>query len=212
MTNAVVQNAFDQVCSFYSRRSILPIDSFSIIPDDEALRRNVLDGLCVFLNRSEAVWHRTNIPFQTLIDEVCEFLEPLIGKPDKLSFFDAFQKYAGIDPFTDADCSEEAVLLGLDPDPDCEDWNRDRWLRFLFEKAIQPRLTCHVIFDFLPSQIPDCSTVKKENDFVAEHFEIYFEGRLVASGQKESSSNKLPSLNIGSFDLMTAKLLISKLV
>lgn len=212
MANAARQNAFDQICAFYSRRFILPIDSSSIIPDDESLRRNVLEGRCVFLNSPEAIWHRTNIPFTALMDETCEFLTPWIGQPKRLSYFEAFQEFAGIDPFTDADCSEAASLLDLEPDEHCEEWNRDEWLRYLFQHAILPHLTCHLIFDFLPSQTNDCHVMKKENDFVAEHFEIYFEGCLVASGQKETSLSTLPMLNIGSFDLMSVKLPISKLV
>ncbi len=237
-TDAVVQDLAHLtavVRTFFDRRRIFAIDGRTA-PSNERMRmiqRHWTDGRCVFYGQNSAAsiqWMRANIPFSALIDETCDLIVLLMGQPSirRITYFEAFQKYAGIDPFTDQDCSAAAIRLGLNLDADCEDWDRNTWLRFLFKEAVQPHLGHNeltVVTDFLSSLLPEDRALEKEKDLVAEHFEIYLERHELAIGratarkgihQKKEfyalNEEFLAALQITTPDLLSVTLMLDRLI
>ena len=134
-------------------------------------------------------WYRS-ISFESLIDETCDLIRLFIGSfpTRRLSYAEALQTYAGIDPFTDEDCSEAARRLGIELGTDSEKWDRDTWLQLLLGFAVEPNLgrgELTVLYDYPPSQAALARVVEKEGNKVAERFEIYFAGIELCNGYHE---------------------------
>ena len=230
IANGLIQeriSLYDEICAFFTERQIIAINGTE--PDRRllTLSRPWTEGRCIIFNQSfresqsgTIQWLRANISFPVLIDETAELITSLIGQQSirRLSCFDALERYTGIDPFTDQDCSEAAAHLGLELHPDCEKWDRNTWLRFLFTHAVQSHLgqgEISIVLDFPSSLFPENHFFKKEEDSVAEHFEIYFQGLEIAAGQRKSrppiDESFLASLKIPAPDLLSVSLNYSAL-
>ncbi|MBF8263640.1 MAG: genX [Parachlamydiales bacterium] len=137
-------------------------------------------------------WYRTSIPYQSFIEETCELIQLFTGSfPIRtLSYRDAFQNYAGIDPFAEQDYSAAALSCGLVPPPDSDQWDRDTWLHLLMSQVIEPNLgsgELTVLCEYPPSQAALARVVEKDNIAVAERFEIYLAGIELCNGYHELS-------------------------
>lgn len=135
-------------------------------------------------------WYRTNISFRQLIDETCELIQLFIGVfPIRLlSYRQAFQTFAGIDPFSDVDLPQTARRLGIETPTDSGEWERDTWLHLILSHVIEPKLgrtEITVLCDYPPSQAALAQIVKKDTIDVAERFEAYFAGIELSNGYHE---------------------------
>lgn len=135
-------------------------------------------------------WYRTSIPFAGLIEEVSELIHLFTGPfPVRyLSYRDAFQNFAGVDPFIDQDWAAAALSLGVAKPPDSSHWDRDTWLHLLMSHAIEPNLgsgELTALTDYPPSQAALARVVEKDGRAVAERFEIYLGGVELCNGYHE---------------------------
>ncbi len=130
-----------------------------------------------------------------LMDEVGELLSTVIdipshrdGKTEKLTYSEAFQRHAGIDPHA-AKTGELAAraheLLG-DTIPDLGD-DRDSWLELLLSHIVEPqlgRIGPTFVYDFPASQAA-LAKIRPGDPPVAERFEAWVEGIELANGYHE---------------------------
>lgn len=135
-------------------------------------------------------WYRPGFDHHQLIDEV-EALAGLIldikGPAQRLSYRDAFIRYASLDPFTASivELHEAAQGLGVGEFVDGED--RDLWLDLILSHRVEPNLgrdgLCFLT-DYPASQAA-LARLNPDNPQVAERFELYFRGVELANGFHE---------------------------
>ncbi len=141
-------------------------------------------------------WYRLGFDHHALMHEVEALVRDLssdatnagfvLGPTQYLSYQDAFQKFAGVDPFVAEvlalqDC---ARTHGLDV-PALGD-ERDAWLDLLMSHIVEPALPrdCSVfIYDYPASQ----AALARIQGGVAERFELYINGMELANGFHELS-------------------------
>jgi lysyl-tRNA synthetase class 2 len=133
-------------------------------------------------------WYRPGFDHHDLMAEIDELLAATLGCPaaERLSFAEAFDRYAGIDPHT-ADTGQlraRALALGhtgLDSD------DPDLWLDLLLSQQVQPRLgrgRPTFLHDY-PARQAALARVRDGQPPVAERFELYLEGTELANGYHE---------------------------
>ncbi|HXT20968.1 MAG TPA: EF-P lysine aminoacylase GenX [Thermoanaerobaculia bacterium] len=91
-------------------------------------------------------WYRPGWDHHRLMDEVEELLRAtlprLVGEAaaETLTYREAFQRHAGVDPFADeaATLQRRARELGVGADAGA-DWPREEWLHLLFSAVVEPR-------------------------------------------------------------------------
>ncbi len=148
-------------------------------------------------------WYRTGYDHHKMMDElevlVSGLLESYIqlGSSERLTYAEAFQEYAGINPHQ-ADlkalraCAEEhAVSIPVSMLEDSDTSSKDVWLDLLLTQIVEPglgrdRLT--FLYDYPASQA-SLAKIRPDNghggDEVAERFELYFQGVELANGFHE---------------------------
>jgi elongation factor P--(R)-beta-lysine ligase len=135
-------------------------------------------------------WYRTRLSFPAFIDETCDLIMLFVGKfPVRyLSYREAFQTHAGIDPFSNDSCLEAAKRCGIAVPRNSKKWDRDTWLHLLLSHVVEPNLghgELTVLLDYPPSQAALARVVEKEGRPVAERFEIYLAGIELSNGYHE---------------------------
>lgn len=129
-----------------------------------------------------AEWYRLNIPFSQMIQETADFLFLFFPtRPIRiLSYRDAFLTYANID-YTAAPLS---TLQTLAQSP----WPRETCIHYILSHLIEPHLgrdELTVLTDYPPDEAALACLTKKNNELVAERFEIYIDGVELANGYHE---------------------------
>ncbi len=129
-----------------------------------------------------AEWYRIDISFEEMIQETCAFLSLFLGDLpiQKLSYRDAFTKYAGINYSKDS----------LDSLVPSSNWSRETKLDYILSHKIEPHLGKEeftILTDYPPSQAALARLIEKQGELVAERFEIYFSGVELANGYHELS-------------------------
>lgn len=129
-------------------------------------------------------WYRLNIPFSTMIQETCDFLSLFLGPLpiETISYREAFQKYAGIDPSTISLRDLQQMIQ--------EPWPRDTCLYYLLSHKIESHFGQNcltVLTDYPPDQASLACVVEKNNELVAERYEIYHQGIELCNGYHELS-------------------------
>lgn len=139
-------------------------------------------------------WYRPGFDHHRLMDEVEEFVAAAMGKAapsgpsERLTYRDAFLRYAGIDPHS-ADretLADTAARHGLDASVLGTD-ERDPWLDLLLTHVIEPHLgrgCLTFLYDYPASQAA-LARIRPEQPPVAERFELYVEGIELANGFHE---------------------------
>ncbi|WMY97109.1 MAG: elongation factor P--(R)-beta-lysine ligase [Arsenophonus sp.] len=133
-------------------------------------------------------WYRPNYDMYRLIDEVDDLLQQILDcvPTNRISYQQVFQRYLNIDPLS----------LNLEKKILCDvafkfgfsnaykEENKDILLQFLFTMGIEPHLGKEeptVIYHFPASQAL-LAKISKEDNRVAERFEVYFKGIELANG------------------------------
>jgi elongation factor P--(R)-beta-lysine ligase len=136
-----------------------------------------------------AEWYRLGLSFEQIIEETTQFAEVFIGKrPHKfLSYREAFQSYAAIDPFT---ASQEQLIEACRPFEGypIEQSSRDELLNLLLAMKVEPQMNPNEIFalyHYPASQAALARHVMVDGFSVAERFELYSEGLELANGYHE---------------------------
>ncbi|MGP1947175.1 MAG: elongation factor P--(R)-beta-lysine ligase [Arsenophonus sp. NC-PG7-MAG3] len=136
-------------------------------------------------------WYRPHYNMYRLIDEVDDFLQQILDcqPTERISYQQAFQRYLNIDPIAieleKKQLHDAAVQLGLNNTGKEE--NKDVLLQFLFTIGVEPNLGKYkptVIYHFPASQAA-LAKISKEDNRVAERFEVYFKGIELANGFRE---------------------------
>ena len=136
-------------------------------------------------------WYRLGFDQQRLMEEVAVLiagLVPGLGKPEYLSYRDAFLKHAGLDPFATSPkaCMDSLKASGRYP-PAEDELNQDGWLDLLAVERVYPalgvgRLT--FIYDYPASQAA-LARVRPGAPPVAERFEAFIAGVELVNGFHE---------------------------
>lgn len=137
-------------------------------------------------------WYRLGFTLFELMDEVAELIGQVLGdgRPvEKLSYREAFARYAGIaDIFTVEAAECKAVLaargieiVGVDDD------DKPLWEQLVLTEVIEAQLGCDAItlLYHYPAREAALAQVPADNPLVAERFEVYVEGLELANGYHE---------------------------
>jgi len=139
-------------------------------------------------------WYRPGWDHRRLMDEVADLVRALVpGLPaqfPQLSYREAFQRHAGLDPFASSTGAlREAALdaSGLIPGSAPAEGERDFWLDLLMSHRVGPRLGAaapEFLYDFPASQSA-LARVRAGDPPLAERFELFWRGVELANGFHE---------------------------
>lgn len=140
-------------------------------------------------------WYRVGFDHHQLMWDVESLVMETVGElrqfqeTERLSYAEAFQRYAGIDPHS-ARTSDLAACVsrhninvtGLTSN------DRDAWENLLMTHVVEPHLgtgpRCTFIYDYPASQAA-MARIRAGNPALAERFELYIEGIELANGFHE---------------------------
>ncbi|EKD55196.1 MAG: hypothetical protein ACD_60C00025G0093 [uncultured bacterium] len=137
-------------------------------------------------------WYRPQFDHHALMKEVDELLQTVLQtEPSEyLSYQDAFQKLAGINPHRA--CVDELIECAKEHDIDYVSQgdikNPTIWLHLLLTHVIEPkigRIRPVFLYDFPANQAALAKIRYQENPPVASRFEVYFQGIELANGFHE---------------------------
>jgi lysyl-tRNA synthetase class 2 len=133
-------------------------------------------------------WYRPGWDHHRLMDEMDELLAEVLGSrsAERLTYAEAFGRYAGLDPFDDDDDllrTRVEALGAADP----EGLSRDDLLDIVLTHVIEPKLGhCQPTFihDYPASQA-SLSKIRDGESPLAERFEVFAKGVELANGYHE---------------------------
>ncbi len=136
-----------------------------------------------------AEWYRIGISFAEIIDETIEFVGRFIGNhPTRfVSYREAFQRYASLDPFTASLEELQAACSHVQGYP-LEHSSRDDLLNLILALKVEPAFDPHeitLLYHYPASQAALARHTEEEGHMVAERFEIYCQGLELANGYHE---------------------------
>ena len=140
-------------------------------------------------------WYRPGFNHHQLMEEVeqltLQLLEPYLdlGKSEYLSYQQAFEQYAGLNPHqaNDKQLIECAERHGVEGGTGLTEMDRDGWLNLIMSHIIQPQLgqqRLTFLFDYPASQAA-LARISPANSSVAERFELFLQGVELANGFHE---------------------------
>ena len=138
-----------------------------------------------------AEWYRPGDDMAAGMELLSDLADAMLerGPAERLSYADAFERHAGIDPHRAdvkklvacARAREVAIPAGL------SNSDRDAWLDLLLVELVEPHLGQQqptILFDYPASQAA-LAKVRGEDPPVAERFELYVQGIELANGYHE---------------------------
>ena len=133
-------------------------------------------------------WYRPGWDHHRLMDEMDDFLAALLGSrsAERLTYSEAFERYAGFDPLREGDEALRQRVRGLAATR-VDDLARSDLLDLVLTHDIEPKLGhCQptFIYDYPASQAA-LSRVRDGDPPVAERFEVFAEGVELANGYHE---------------------------
>jgi lysyl-tRNA synthetase class 2 len=153
------------------------------------------DGECGRLHNPEFMmveWYRLGFTFEQMMAESVEFIALFLGNHPLqfISYRDAFKVYAGIDYLyaTPRELIDSIQHHKIPMPSDVACWDKDTLLHFLMGFVIEPHLGqsgLTILKDYPASQCALAQTYKREEEMVAERFEIYYQGIELANGFHE---------------------------
>jgi lysyl-tRNA synthetase class 2 len=137
-------------------------------------------------------WYRLGFDQHRLMREVAELVATLVpsvaGEPEYLTYREAFQRHAGIDPFQmDAQLCRSALQnAGREP-PAVTELDDDDWLDLVAGELVYPALGQHgiaFVYDY-PANQAALARIRPDEPPVAERFEAFVRGVELANGFHE---------------------------
>jgi lysyl-tRNA synthetase class 2 len=133
-------------------------------------------------------WYQPGWDHHQLMDEIDDLLTDVLGTGpgERLTYGEAFARYAGVDPHLgpEDDLRARVEALGV---PSAGELGRDDLLDLLLTHVVEPRLGhCQptLIHDYPASQAA-LARVRPGNPPLAERFEVFVEGLELANGYHE---------------------------
>ncbi|MBU2591095.1 MAG: EF-P lysine aminoacylase GenX [Nitrospinae bacterium] len=173
----------------YAMKRLLTMGAGSIYQITKVFR-NEEEGRLHNPEFSMIEWYRVGGDMEGLMQEVEEFISSILGfdRANRISYAEAFERYAGINPHTDSIERIREVVLGnsLYP-PDSLGECRDGWLSFVLAYMVEPNLgfdTPTIVYDYPASQAA-LSKVRGGEMPLAERFELYLNGIELCNGYHE---------------------------
>lgn len=138
-------------------------------------------------------WYRVGDDLEAGIQLLADFASRVIGveSVERLSYREAFLKYASLDPFVDSveEMRNVCVANKIDVSAFVDDIERDSWLNLIMSEIVEPNLGvkgCVIVDKWPSSQSALAQVVAPENgDAYAERFELFFQGVELANGYHE---------------------------
>lgn len=136
-------------------------------------------------------WYRPGFDHHALMDEVAALSAPLLGlegrRVEKLSYQEAFQRHAAVDPLAASLAELQVCARGLGITGFDDESDRNVWLDLILTHAVEPQLgrdgLCF-IHDYPASQAA-LARLNPAKPQVAERFELYYRGVELANGFHE---------------------------
>ena len=136
-------------------------------------------------------WYRLGDSMAEGMQLTSDLAEALLGcdPADKLSYREAFERHAGVDPFAaiQRPWLRPSPGAGIEPPASLSPADHDGWLDLLLVECVQPHLARErpaLLYDFPASQAA-LSRIRPGNPPVAERFELYVAGVELANGYNE---------------------------
>jgi len=133
-------------------------------------------------------WYRPDYSLTQLMDEVEALVSTVlpVGKAERISYVDLFQRHLNLDPFS-ASLGTLREVAAQRVDIVMDSTNCDHWLDLLFSHCIQPQLQAPVfIMNYPPSQAALAKLAEDEQGrLVARRFELVLAGLELANGYDE---------------------------
>lgn len=134
-------------------------------------------------------WYRIGDDYEAGMRLLGELAAELLGRgtPMRLSYREAFQRFAGVDPLDSADdrlAEAAAAITAQEPDYDAP---RDALLDVLLVQRVEPQLGTAepvILYDYPASQAA-LARVRPGDFPLAERFELYVDGIELANGYHE---------------------------
>ena len=131
-------------------------------------------------------WYQPDYDHHRLMDEVEALLHAVgVAKTrfERLTYRDAFLRYAGLDPFT-APIDHLCNVVSFDSNAGAQAPERDFWLDLIMSHKVGPQLGLEspvFLHDFPASQ----AALSRINGDIAERFELFWQGIELANGFHE---------------------------
>lgn len=130
-------------------------------------------------------WYRAGDDYQAGMDLLADLAEEVLplGRPERLTYRQAFQLHANVDPLADSDERLHAAL----ETPAAAPVDRDGLLDLLLTQRVEPQLGRDrptILYDYPDSQAA-LARVRDGDPPVAERFELYARGIELANGYHE---------------------------
>lgn len=138
-----------------------------------------------------AEWYRIDMPFEAMIEETIDFTRLFLGPltSNRITYREAFQRYAGID-YCQASCESLMEYLevhhidyeGIDQT------DKEALLNLILGVMIEPKLGQDCIcalYHYPANQAALAQTKMVMDESVAERFELYYKGMELANGYHE---------------------------
>jgi len=144
-----------------------------------------------------AEWYRMEMPYETFIEETLDFIRCFLGHlpSEYVSYREAFQRHTGIDYLyaAQSDLFACAKKHGVALSDDAENWDRSTLLHLLLSFVVEPHLgkdKLTVLLDYPASEAALAKTKYKDDEPIAERFEIYYQAVELANGYHELTDSK----------------------
>jgi lysyl-tRNA synthetase class 2 len=136
-------------------------------------------------------WYRPGDGMDEGMQFTSDLCEALLnrGAAERISYREAFQRYAGIDPHAADGLALAAAVrqCGVQPPASLDPADRDGWLDLLMVERVQPNLGVErpaLLYDYPASQAA-LARIRPGHPPVAERFELFVAGVELANGYHE---------------------------
>lgn len=140
-------------------------------------------------------WYRLESDLETFLEECVELISLFVGNvvTEKISYREAFIKYAQIDPFLAShdELKQRAIEL-LSPN-ECEAWSFDDFCDLILSLHIEPQFDqkkITILTHYPASQAALAKTAVVDGAHVAERFEFFYRGLELGNGYHELTDAK----------------------
>ena len=173
----------------YAMKQLLSLGSGSIYQITKAFRQDA-PGRLHATEFTMLEWYRLDYDMDALIDDVASLIQLLIPNTaiEKISYREAFIRYAEVDPFT-ATAAQLESIARQKIDVSFSDQSKDVWLDLLLTHCVEKHLgreRMTFLFDYPASQSALARLDTDDNGLVvAKRFELYINGIELANGYHE---------------------------